>query len=62
MSLCGYKGCPADAYAEIKEVSDYISSRNGGQGAVRDFIQHILQERGQWEMAYHLVYNIPIQY
>lgn len=62
MSLCGYKGCPADAYTEIKEISDYISSRNGGQGAVRDFIQHILQERGQWEMAYHLVYNIPLQY
>lgn len=61
MNLCGYKGCPADAYTEIKEVCDYVSSRNGGEGAVRDFIQHILQERGQWEMAYHTVYHIPIQ-
>ena len=61
MSLCGYKGCPADAYSEIKEESDYVSSQNGGQGAVSDFIQHILQKRGQWETAYHSVYNIPIR-
>lgn len=61
MRLSGYIGCPADGYDEIKEISDYISIKNGGQGAVRDFIQHILQKRGQWEKAYHAVYKIPMQ-
>lgn len=60
MSLAGYIGCPLDAYDEIKEISDYISTKNGGAGAVRDFIQHILTIRGEWEIAYHKAFNIPM--
>lgn len=39
MKLCGVRGCPADAAREIKEISHYISGKNGGDGAVRDFIE-----------------------
>lgn len=35
----GIVGCPADAVDEIKQIADYISSRNGGNGAVREFIE-----------------------
>lgn len=61
MRLCGYIGCPSDAYDEIKEIADVISCKAGGHGAVRDFIQHILKERNQWELAYHQAYAIPMQ-
>lgn len=37
----GIVGCPADAAAEVKEISTYASSKNGGEGAVRDFINFI---------------------
>ena len=30
--------CPGDAVEEIKTISDYICSRNGGEGAVRECI------------------------
>lgn len=39
---CGFTGCPADAVEEILEEADYICSRNGGSGAVREFIDELL--------------------
>lgn len=33
------KGCPCNAVKEIKEISDYITTRKGGEGAVREFIE-----------------------
>lgn len=35
------KGCPCNAVKEIKEISDYITTRKGGEGAVREFIEWI---------------------
>lgn len=37
----GYIGCPRDAVKQIVEISDFISCRNGGDGAVREFIEYI---------------------
>lgn len=39
----GVIGCPADAIDEIKTISDFTSSKNGGEGAVRDFIEYIMK-------------------
>lgn len=35
----GLIGCPADAVEEVKEWAEFISTRNGGNGAVREFIE-----------------------
>lgn len=37
----GVCACPADAVGRIKTVCDFISTRNGGNGAVREFIERI---------------------
>ena len=42
MKLCGIIGCPSDALDSVKEISDFVSSKNGGDGAVREFIEYIL--------------------
>lgn len=34
----GLVGCPADAVDPVKMISDFVSCKNGGCGAVRDFI------------------------
>ena len=34
----GVIGCPADAVEKVKSISDFIAYHNGGEGAVRDFI------------------------
>ena len=38
----GLIGCPADAVKEVKMVVDFICSKDGGNGAVREFIEWIL--------------------
>ncbi len=42
MEYAGITGCPCDAVKEIKETVDYISPFCGGNGAVRDFIEWII--------------------
>lgn len=39
----GFVGCPADAVQKVKDLSDFISTRNGGDGAVREFIEWLLK-------------------
>lgn len=39
----GLVGCPADAVGEIQEIADFISTKKGGYGAVRDFIEWLIR-------------------
>ena len=48
MEVVGLPCCPQDAVPEIKAVSEYISHKNGGQGAVRDIVEQILKIKGLW--------------
>ncbi len=38
----GKIGCPADAVKKVKELADFISTKNGGDGAVREFIEWLV--------------------
>ena len=40
----GLVGCPFDATEPIKAISNYISEKNGGDGAVRTFIEFIVNK------------------
>lgn len=39
----GIVGCPADAVQEVLDIADFISKKNGGCGAVREFIEFLTQ-------------------
>lgn len=43
MRLCGICGCPADAVPEVQKVCDYVCKNSGGHGAVREFIEWLIQ-------------------
>lgn len=47
----GMPCCPADAVAEVKKVSKYISPVAGGYGCVRDVIEKVLRLNDHW--SYH---------
>ena len=40
--------CPKDAVKEIREVADYISHVNGGDGCVRDVMEQVLKINNDW--------------
>lgn len=40
----GVVGCPADAVKKVQEIADYKAIHNGGDGAVRDFIEWIMNK------------------
>jgi 3-deoxy-D-manno-octulosonate 8-phosphate phosphatase (KDO 8-P phosphatase) len=51
MQAVGLPACPADAALEVREISVYISSKEGGKGAVRDVIEQVLKVQGKWMTA-----------
>jgi 3-deoxy-D-manno-octulosonate 8-phosphate phosphatase (KDO 8-P phosphatase) len=48
MKKAGISACPADAAHEIKEISQYISEKGGGQGCARDVIEQVLRIHDKW--------------
>lgn len=45
----GFFAAPANARPEIKDASDLILSRSGGDGAVRELAEVLLRARGRWQ-------------
>lgn len=39
---CGLTACPADALPSVLEAADYVCQHSGGRGAVREFIDRML--------------------
>ncbi|MCK3685675.1 HAD hydrolase family protein [Maribellus sp. YY47] len=48
MTEVGLAVCPKDAVQEIKEISKYISDKNGGDGCVRDVIEQTMKAQQKW--------------
>lgn len=44
----GFGVAVANAVDEVKERADYITTRRGGRGAVREVIEYILKNSGRW--------------
>lgn len=46
--MAGIGCCPADACYECISVADYISTKNGGDGCVRQAMELVLRAQGIW--------------
>lgn len=49
MKSVGFSACPKDSIQEVLEITNFISSKNGGDGAVREFLEHIMKKNGMWK-------------
>ena len=49
MKICGLKCCPKNSAHQIKEIAEYISSKNGGEGVVREMIEKVMKVQGNWD-------------
>lgn len=57
MKLVGLPTSPQDAVAEIKNLSKYVSHKNGGKGAVRDVIEQVMKTQGKWLKYFDAQYD-----
>ena len=46
LKTVGLPCCPADATEEVKKYAKFVSSKNGGRGAVRELCDFILDAQG----------------
>ncbi|MGE5188550.1 MAG: KdsC family phosphatase [Gemmatimonadota bacterium] len=51
MRSVGFAAAPADAEPYVLEAADFVSSRAGGHGAVREIVEFILRSGGRWDDA-----------
>jgi YrbI family 3-deoxy-D-manno-octulosonate 8-phosphate phosphatase len=43
MKLCGYTACPSDSHKTIKEISNIILKKSGGNGVVRELLEDVFK-------------------
>jgi len=48
MKKCKLAAAPKDSVQEVLDISHFISTKNGGEGAVREFIEYILKKESLW--------------
>ena len=49
MKQSGLTGAPKDAADDVIQIVYFVSGKNGGSGAVREFVEYILKKDGKWE-------------
>lgn len=54
LRLCGYPMAVADAAREVREEAEYVTTRPGGLGAVREAVEHLLKAQDRWDEALEL--------
>ncbi len=59
LRLSGLACAPADAVDAVKSEADFIASKNGGAGAVREMAELILKAQGLWDQLIDLKYFNP---
>ena len=43
IQAAGYGCCPSDATEEVKQISDYVTTANGGEGVIREVVNRIIR-------------------
>jgi len=51
MRRVGYPMAVGDAAGEVRNAARYVTRQPGGQGAVREAVEHLLKRQDQWRQA-----------
>jgi 3-deoxy-D-manno-octulosonate 8-phosphate phosphatase (KDO 8-P phosphatase) len=51
LRLAGYPMAVADAPPEVRALASYVTVTRGGQGAVREAVEHLLKDADRWDEA-----------
>lgn len=44
MKICGFSACPIDSHIKIKELSNIVLKKRGGEGVVRELLEEVLDQ------------------
>lgn len=58
MAVCGYSMAVADAEERVKQAAKFVTGRPGGNGAVREAVEHLLAAKGLMNRALAM-YDAP---
>ncbi|MGM0466042.1 MAG: KdsC family phosphatase [Acidobacteriota bacterium] len=58
----GLGGAVADAHPLVRKNSDYVCRQKGGSGAVREFIEFILNAQKKWDVIQKRIKNIEQEF
>lgn len=61
LELVGLPMAVADAVDEVKQAAEFVASRNGGHGAVREACEYVLRLNGYGEAFYALSGYKPVE-
>ena len=53
----GFSAAVPDAVPEVKEIVDYVTSKNGGEGAVREICELLLKAQNKWKKVTEKYYS-----
>ena len=53
----GFSAAVPDAVPEVKEIVDYVTSKKGGEGAVREICELLLKAQNKWEQVTEKYYK-----
>ena len=59
MMVAGYPIAVSDAVPEVRDLASFVTVRPGGQGAVREAVEHLLRGQERWNDAVDLFGNPP---
>lgn len=51
LRACGFSAAVADAHGEVLARVDYVASKGGGRGGVREVCDLIIRAQGKWDAA-----------
>ena len=51
LRACGFSAAVADAHTEVLARVDYVATKGGGRGAVREVCDLIIRAQGKWDAA-----------
>ena len=57
MIRCGLSVAVADAHPEVRKIAHLVTRCNGGQGAVREFIDYLLKTQDHWKSVIQRYYS-----
>lgn len=49
IAYCGCSACPADAVQEVKAQVGYVCQKEGGRGAVREFVDYLREKAAKFD-------------